>query len=81
MSLTIPDDILQAAKISEEELKLEIAILLYQQKRISIAKARLWTQKNVLQFQKELANRGISLDYEPEDRQADIETLRRLGQL
>lgn len=80
MSLTIPDDILQSAKMTEEELKLEIAILLYQQKKISIAKARFFAGKNVLQFQKELANRGISLDYEPEDQQADIETLRRLGQ-
>ncbi|WP_084555352.1 UPF0175 family protein [[Phormidium ambiguum] IAM M-71] len=40
MTLTIPDEILTAAKITEEELKLEIAILLYQQKKLSIGKAR-----------------------------------------
>ena len=35
MSVIIPDDILTAAQMSEAELKLEIAIALYQQKRIS----------------------------------------------
>ncbi|MFN6531166.1 hypothetical protein [Nostoc sp. ChiSLP03a] len=31
MSVIIPDDILQASNMTEDELKLEIAILLYQQ--------------------------------------------------
>ncbi len=40
MSVVIPDDILTAAGISEAELKLEIAIMLFQQEKISIGKAR-----------------------------------------
>jgi predicted HTH domain antitoxin len=35
MSLTIPDEFLQIAKISEGELKLEIAIILFQQEKIT----------------------------------------------
>ena len=40
MSVVIPDEIIQAAKITEAELKLEIAIMLYQQGKISGGKAR-----------------------------------------
>ncbi len=35
MSVVISDDILKAARMSEDELKREIAILLYQQKKLS----------------------------------------------
>ncbi|WP_232731737.1 UPF0175 family protein [Kamptonema formosum] len=40
MSAVISDDILKAARMSEDELKREIAILLYQQKKLSTGKAR-----------------------------------------
>ena len=40
MSAVISDDILKAARTLEDELKREIAILLYQQKKLSTGKAR-----------------------------------------
>jgi predicted HTH domain antitoxin len=40
MSLVIPNDILQATKMTEDELKLEIAIMLYKQEKISSGKVR-----------------------------------------
>ncbi|MEH2390943.1 MAG: UPF0175 family protein [Nostoc sp.] len=40
MSITIPDDILRASNLTEDELKLEIAILLYQQGKISSGKVQ-----------------------------------------
>jgi predicted HTH domain antitoxin len=43
MSVTIPNDILRASNMTEDELKLEIAILLYQQGKISSGKVRDWT--------------------------------------
>ncbi|MBD2771801.1 UPF0175 family protein [Iningainema tapete] len=81
MSVLIPDDILQSAKISEEELKLEIAILLYQQRKLSTGKARRFAGMNLIEFQGELAKRGICINYDVEDFQADLETLRKLGDL
>ncbi|MFB2876473.1 MULTISPECIES: UPF0175 family protein [Floridanema] len=81
MTLTIPDDILTAAKITEEELKLEIAILLYQQKKLSIGKARHLAGMHLIEFQKELSRREICINYDVEDLQADIETLKELGYL
>lgn len=55
MSLLIPDDILQSAKMSEAELKLEIAIMLYLQRKLSTGKARRFAGMNLIEFQRELA--------------------------
>lgn len=81
MSVVIPDDILQATKMTEDELKLEIAIMLYKQQKISSGKVRAWTGLTVIQFQNELAKRGLCINYDVEDFQADIQTLQSLGLL
>ncbi|MFB2977592.1 UPF0175 family protein [Microseira sp. BLCC-F43] len=81
MSVVIPDEILTAAKMSEAELKLEIAILLYQKSKISTGTARRLAGMNLIEFQKELASRGICINYDVEDFQNDLETLKRLGDL
>jgi predicted HTH domain antitoxin len=49
MSVVIPNDILRATKTTEDELKLEIAIMLYEQQRISSGNVRDWTGLTVLQ--------------------------------
>jgi predicted HTH domain antitoxin len=81
MSVIIPDDILQATRMTEDELRLEIAVMLYKQQRISSGKVRAWTGLTVLEFQHELAKRGLYINYDVEDFQADIETLQSLGSL
>ena len=81
MSIVIPDDILQATKMTEAELRLEIAIMLYQQEKISSGKARAWTGLTVIEFQHELAKRGLHINYGIEDFQADVKTFQLLGLL
>ncbi|MFB2891555.1 UPF0175 family protein [Aerosakkonemataceae cyanobacterium BLCC-F50] len=81
MSVVIPDDILQAAGMSEAELKREIAIMLFQQDKISIGKARSLAGMNLIEFQHEIARRGICIHYDVEDFQEDLETLREMGRL
>lgn len=81
MSVLIPDDILRATKMTEDELKLEIAIMLYKQEKISSGKARAWTKLTVIEFQHELAKRGLAINYDVEDLQADIKTLQSMGLL
>jgi predicted HTH domain antitoxin len=81
MTVVISDDLLQAAQISEADLKLEIAILLYQQKRLSIGKARELAGMHLLAFQQALAQRGICLNYDIGDLQHDVQTLKELGDL
>ncbi|BAZ26923.1 hypothetical protein NIES4073_78370 [Kalymmatonema gypsitolerans NIES-4073] len=81
MSVVIPDDILQSTKMTEDELKLEIAIMLYNQEKISGGKARAWTGLTVIEFQHELAKRGLCINYDVKDLQADIKTLQSMGLL
>jgi predicted HTH domain antitoxin len=45
------NDILRASNMTQDELKLEIAILLYQQGKISSGKVRDWTGMTVIEFQ------------------------------
>ena len=81
MSVLIPDDILRATKMTEDELKLEIAIMLYKQEKISSGKARAWTGLTVIEFQHELAQRDLCINYDVEDFQADVKTLQFKGLL
>jgi len=81
MSVVIPDDILQSSKMTEDELRLEIAIMLYKQEKISSGKARAWTGLTVIEFQHELAKRGLCINYDVEDLQADVKTLQSMGLL
>ncbi len=81
MSIVIPDDILQATKMTEDELKLEIAIMLYKQQKISSGKVRAWTGLTVIEFQHELAKRDLYINYDVEDLQSDIQTLQLMGLL
>ena len=62
MSVVIPDDILRATKMTEDELKLEIAIMLYKQEKITSGKARAWAGLTVSEFQHELAKRGLYIN-------------------
>ena len=62
--LTIEEKYLQASGYSEEALKLEIAILLYQQERLSLRKAAALAGIHWLEFMKELDKREIALHYD-----------------
>ncbi|NEO81960.1 UPF0175 family protein [Moorena sp. SIO4G3] len=81
MSLVIPDDIVQASQMSESEFKLEIALMLYKQDKISSGKVRAWTGLTVIEFQHELAKRGLDLNYDVADFEADLKTLQSLSLL
>ena len=78
MILVIPEDIFQAAQTTEEELKIELALLLYKQNKISSGKVRNWLGLSVLEFQHELAKRDLYLNYDVEDLNQDVETLKSL---
>jgi predicted HTH domain antitoxin len=79
MSVTIPDEILQAARMSEEELRQEMAILLFQKDRLTLGQASRLAGMDRLRFQHLLASRGIALHYDLEEFEQDLETLRGLG--
>lgn len=81
MILVIAEDILQPAKTTEEELKIELALLLDKQNKISSGKVRYWLGLSVLEFSHELAKRDLDLNYYVEDFNQDVETLKSLNLL
>ncbi|HBQ97244.1 MULTISPECIES: UPF0175 family protein [unclassified Roseofilum] len=81
MNITIPDEILNSAQLSEADLKVELAISLYQQRKLSTGQARRLADMNLLEFRREISSRGICVNYDVEDFEADMETLKRMGKL
>ena len=75
MSLLIPDEFLKTADISEAELKLEIAILLFQQEKITLGTASQFADLNQLEFQRILGSRKIPIHYGVEEFKQDLKTL------
>ena len=75
MSLIIPDEFLQTARISEADLKLEIAIVLFQQEKITLGTASQFAEMNQLEFQRILGRRQIPSHYGVEEFRQDLKTL------
>ncbi|MEA5577301.1 UPF0175 family protein [Anabaena sp. UHCC 0451] len=75
MSLVISEDIVQASGLSEKELVLELIILLFQRKKISIGKASQLAKMPLLEFQNELAMRNINIHYDETDLEVDLKNL------
>lgn len=75
MSLVIPDEFLQTAHISEATLKLEIAILLFGQEKITLGAASQFADMNQLEFNHILGSRKITIHYGIEEFRQDLRTL------
>jgi predicted HTH domain antitoxin len=79
ITIDLPDDIIQSAQLTQAELLREIAVLLFEQQRITLGRASLICGLDQIEFQKLLASRGISIHYDVEDYEADIESIREDG--
>lgn len=79
MGVFIPDDILQATRMSEEELKREIAVLLFQKEKLTLGQASHLAGINRLQFQHLLASRQIPVHYDVAEFEEDLKALQELG--
>ena len=78
MAVTIPDDIVQATRMTEGELRQEIALLLFQREKLTLAQASRLAGASRLQFQHLLASRQIPVHYDEADFEADLVVLREL---
>ena len=81
MSVLVSDEILQAANMSDAELKRELAILLYQQQKLGISKARELAEMPLIEFQRELAQRQIPVFDDVAGFESEIAQLKALGDL
>lgn len=79
--LEIPQDILDSTRLTLRELKVELAVTLYAQGKLSIGKARELAEKSLWEFRQILASRQVSPHYDVDDLEEDISSLRDLGRL
>ena len=76
MTVTIPDSI--AEQISDEELRLEVAIIFYEKGKISMGKAAQLAQIPRFEFQHEIAKRKLFVDFDESDLLEDLENIKKL---
>ncbi len=81
MSVIISDDILQATRMTEEELRREIAVLLFQKEKLTLAQASRMAGMSRLQFQHLLASRQVPVHYDLAEFEEDLKTSSELGGL
>ncbi len=78
MPVTIPDEVLAAARMSAPEIKRELALTLFQQERLTLGQARRLAEMSHLDFQALLAERQIPIPYGVEEFRDDLRTLRQM---
>jgi predicted HTH domain antitoxin len=77
MPVIISDEVLSAAHISEPELKQELALVLFQNERLTLAQASRLAEIGQLAFQALLAERQIPIHYGVEEFREDLRGLRQ----
>ena len=80
-TIEIPQDILDSARLTGPELKIEMAVYLYSQGRLSIGKARELADMSLWEFRQLLASRRIPPHYDVADLEEDVTTLKQMGRL
>eukprot|EP01031_Cornospumella_fuschlensis_P005358 gene5358-6670_t len=71
MTLELPPDVLQSARITVDEVRLEIAVALFQSERLSLGRAAELAEMSVAAFQGFLASRHIGPHYSESDARED----------
>ena len=77
----VSQEILDSARLTPSELKVEMAVHLYKEGRLSLGKARELADMTLWEFRQLLASRGVSPHYDEAELDQDVATLRDLGRL
>ena len=78
MILQLPDTVVRKAGLSEAEVKLRLAILLFQEERLTLGQASKLAGLHQIQMQQELAKRNIPIHYGEVEFQRDMKTIKAL---
>ena len=81
VSIEIPREILRATRMTPQEIQQDLAILLFQQGKLSFGKAREMAGMSVWSFQQLLGSRGILSAMIQMEYEEDIQTLKESGRL
>jgi predicted HTH domain antitoxin len=75
MTITVSNDLLEATSLTEQEIRLELALALYASGKLSFARARRLADMDETPFNNLLFERGIMMPYTMEDWEKELETI------
>lgn len=75
MHLDLPNNLISSTAYSEQDLKIDVAVMLYQRKLLTLARAANWVDMTRLQFQKILAERNVPINYTEADFDIDLKSI------
>lgn len=75
MSITIPDEVMKRAGLSEAAFRIELAIMLFEKYLLTFGQASEMAGLSQYDFQQELGKRGLFIHYDVEDLRDDLKTL------
>lgn len=78
MPITITDEIIQQSALSEEEFRVELALLLYQAQLLNFGKAREMSGLDVLSFLELMGKRKIEAPYSEDNFEEDLNLSRQI---
>jgi len=78
--IDIAQDVLDSARLTVGDVKRELAVALYAQRRLAIGKARELAELSLWEFRQLLASRQIPTHYDTDDLADDLATLRSLSE-
>jgi predicted HTH domain antitoxin len=81
MSIVVLDEILSATRMTAAEMRQEIAVMLFQQEKLTLAQASRFANMHRVAFQHLLASRHIPVHYDVKDLEQDIKNLQEIGRL
>ncbi len=77
--MTIPNELVRAARMTEVEILLELAVVLFHKEKLTLGQAATLAGISQFQFQQLLGSRGIAIHYDVQDYIEDLQTIQRLG--
>jgi predicted HTH domain antitoxin len=79
IALQIPREVLHAARMTPQQLQVELAVSLFQQGKLSFGKARQMAGLSFWVFQQLLGSRSIPVQYADDELEADLAALQELN--
>lgn len=81
MAVLISDEIVQSTHMTDNELRTEIAVMLFEKDKLTLRQAARVSGMQPFDFQRLLGSRNIPIHYDVEDFDSDVTNMKRAGEL
>jgi predicted HTH domain antitoxin len=78
MQVEIPEAAIAGTGLTPDQVRLEVAVALYRDRKVSMGRAARLAGQPRIPFQQELARRGVTVDYDVEDFEEDLRNIQSL---